>query len=353
MENTLSELNKGVNEPSENNIAAIEPEHSEDLGEKRIPAWPLATRGCPDPILRSELFGVVAKGKRVHFRNHVIKSWKGTSIIFSGEQLDQNDLDLWLEILHLASNQPISNFIIFSARSMLRTLGTASISGKDIKRLRENIERLKLANLKIKTPEWSFMASLIDSVAMVEAGPEKGQIAIKVNPQIASMFCANTWTQIELVHRRSLKTQLAQWIHGFYMTHRNPKPMNITLIHDLSGSKAEPYRFKQMLCDAILELAVLRWEIRIADNLVDVKRPKYQYEKSTQNIVAQESSPPLPPPALAQTEYCEVSLPLLDQKIESAEFSRHDQEEEKFKKLPAWKQAEIMRARAQRAKVAL
>jgi len=78
MENTLSELNKGVNEPSENNIAAIEPEHSEDLGEKRIPAWPLATRGCPDPILRSELFGVVAKGKRVHFRNHVIKSWKGT-----------------------------------------------------------------------------------------------------------------------------------------------------------------------------------------------------------------------------------------------------------------------------------
>ncbi len=154
---------------------------------QKLPPWPEATRGCPNAILRSALFGVVAPGRRNILWNQQVLSSAGHSIIFSGEKLDQSDLDLWLEILHLARKKELGQKIAFSARSIIKSLGVKSVCGKDIARLKKNIQRLNRANLTIKEGGVSGR-NLVDSYDISEAG----EIVISINPDVANMFSTNS-----------------------------------------------------------------------------------------------------------------------------------------------------------------
>ena len=66
-----------------------------------LPDWPVHTRGVPNIYLRSALFGVIKRGKRRAVKKETIGTFKGLNIRYTGWQLDQGDLDVLVQSMHL------------------------------------------------------------------------------------------------------------------------------------------------------------------------------------------------------------------------------------------------------------
>src|SRR5436305_6064793 len=73
----------------------------------RLPLWPEAVRGAPNDILRSALFAAIQGKGRAFLKQHLIVAYDGNQIKYTGEQLDQSDLDVWEYVLHLARQHPL------------------------------------------------------------------------------------------------------------------------------------------------------------------------------------------------------------------------------------------------------
>lgn len=68
--------------------------------------WAEAVRAVPLTILRSALFGVMRRGRRQYLENvELLPSWPGVSVHYQGMRLDQADLDVWMQAVHLFRQQ--------------------------------------------------------------------------------------------------------------------------------------------------------------------------------------------------------------------------------------------------------
>ena len=114
-----------------------------------LPSWPEAMRGVPNVALRSALFGAIKRGRRA-FQERVVKaSVDGYSIIHTGPQLDQADLDVWEQCLHLARTGGLGNELYFSSYSFLKAIGRAT-GGKNVEWLIRSLSRLTASVVEIK-----------------------------------------------------------------------------------------------------------------------------------------------------------------------------------------------------------
>jgi hypothetical protein len=97
-------------------IAKREPEPERKAVAKviQLPLWPEAKRGVPNDILRSALFAAIQGKGREYVKQHMIAAYDGVKIKYTGEQLDQSDLDVWEQILHLGP--PGANDRFFTVR---------------------------------------------------------------------------------------------------------------------------------------------------------------------------------------------------------------------------------------------
>src|SRR5713226_8429515 len=66
----------------------------------QLPLWPEPARGVPNDILRSALFAAIQGKGREYFKHKLLASYDGVQIRYTGEQLDQSDLDVWGQAIH-------------------------------------------------------------------------------------------------------------------------------------------------------------------------------------------------------------------------------------------------------------
>jgi TrfA protein len=88
----------------------------------QLPLWPKAAPGAPNPVLRSALFAAIKSKDRRFLNNEPIASVDGQQIKFKGEQLNQEDLEVWLEVLELAREHPLGDRCHTSAYGLLKAL---------------------------------------------------------------------------------------------------------------------------------------------------------------------------------------------------------------------------------------
>ena len=89
----------------------------------QLPLWPEPKRGAPNAVLRSALFAAIqGKGRRYMDRKQLIATQDGVTIRYSGGQLDQADLDVWEQTLHLARTQALGSRCYFTVHGFLKTL---------------------------------------------------------------------------------------------------------------------------------------------------------------------------------------------------------------------------------------
>jgi hypothetical protein len=203
----------------------------------------------PNLFLRSSMFGVwdrvVVKDKEKciieAFDNKKIFSLSNYEILYSGQQLNQYDLSVWIAMMSMAQKKgfKFEDTLCFSLRSLAYEMDV-QVGGTVGSAIKTSLSALKSANITVKQKTKgrtrSYSAGIITSIANEEA-ESTHTYEVKINKTIVDMFQCNDFTFLNTKIRRELKSKLAKWIHGYYSTHAKPIPMSIELIRKLSGSQ--------------------------------------------------------------------------------------------------------------------
>ena len=254
----------------------------------QLPLWPESKRGAPNAVLRAALFAAVQGKGRRYMDREVLAAQRGVTVRFTGMQLDQSDLDVWEQALHLARTQALGTKCYFTARGFLKAL-TRQASGQNLEWLKSSLARLAGAVVEISDGRRTYFGTLIERGVRDE---ETGRYVVEINPDLAAFYGRSQWTQIDWEQRQRLRNKpLALWLHGFYASHAAPHALTGEYLHKLSGSQTKQlWKFKQNLTQALqaLEAAGAISGFTIQDNLVHVQTVP---SKSQQRHLAARRSP--------------------------------------------------------------
>ncbi|MDD3610677.1 MAG: plasmid replication initiator TrfA [Halothiobacillaceae bacterium] len=219
----------------------------------QLPLWPEPVRAVPNGFLRSALFGAIAKGKRRYIDGEQLAALDGIEIRYTGQRLDQGDLDVWESVLHAVRLQELGSQCRVTSYALLKLMGKTD-TGKNRATLNKRITRLVASALTIKQGRYSYIGGLIRFAAKDE---ETQEWVIELDEKLRPLFAGDQFTQIEWAVRHKLDGKpLAQWLHGFYASHAAPFPFKIETLHRLCGSEAgEMWKFAQTLRKALDDVA--------------------------------------------------------------------------------------------------
>lgn len=239
-----------------------------------LPVWPESVRGVPNVALRSALFGAIKRGPRRYMDRELVTSLDGYEVRYTGPRLDQADLDVWEQCLHLARQGGVGCRIHFTAHSFLKSIHR-STGGKDVEWLKSAFSRLASAVIEAKHGKYAYFGPMIQHGGRDD---ETGEYCIEMNPAIVALYGPDGWSQIDWQQRQQLKRQpLAQWLHGFYSTHAQPFPLKVKTLHQLSGSEnGALFDFRRQLrlaLDKVSETTGWTWRIDENDLVHIVKTP--------------------------------------------------------------------------------
>jgi hypothetical protein len=263
---------------------------------ERLPAtpvqlgfWPDDSRGVPNAFLRSAFFSARKPTARREFLEQVKLESKLApalapyTVRYTGPELFQPDLDVWLQIVQLCRLRPLGTSTDFQVRTFLKALGSST--GKtDRDRLELMFARLRATAFTVSWVDPTtkkhrkYISGLVDHLGFDEA---TGRWRVVLDPRIAELFAPSQHTWLQVSARRALgKGYLAKWLHGYFSSHAKPHPIRVAALMELSGSAtAELKRFRQSLKLALAAVARVetaegrRFEWCIDDeDLVHVRR---------------------------------------------------------------------------------
>lgn len=229
----------------------------------QLPLWPNGMRGIPNSIARSALFNVssLRKGERKHYKQREIAALGGISITYTGEELRQDDEDVFLQILHLARTHDLGTEVEFTGYSLLTALMWTTNNGSK-KRLHDCLVRLSATALGITVTDRSgaregFSGSLVRAFRWRDeaTGKSARKWMVKLEPEIAALFDPQCYSRLDWTLRMKLPP-LAKFLHTFYHTHSVPFPYKIEKLHQLTDSDTKSMRHFRANVKEALEILV-------------------------------------------------------------------------------------------------
>lgn len=197
--------------------------------------WPEPVRAVPNGFLRSALFGAIRKGRRRYLKAEQLAALEGIEIRYTGERLNQGDLDVWASVLHAARLQELGSQCRVTSYALLKLMGKTD-TGKNRATLHERITRLRANAVEVRQGRYCYIGGLIAGAAKDEKTQEW---VIVLDAKLRPLFAADQFTLVEWAVRHALDGQpLAQWLHGFYASHAKPFPLKVETLHRLCGSEA-------------------------------------------------------------------------------------------------------------------
>lgn len=219
--------------------------------------WDDDLRGIAKVFANSALFAVREKRvARVRYTKEPVASLSDVSVRYTGEQLDQDDHIVYMQLCHLARGTNFGEAVEVAAGAMLRALEWSD-SAESYQRLRQSLTRMLEGTVWVtdtkpkRTREYA--SHLIGSIAGV-TDVHCTVWTVALDPDLAAIITGDELTLINWVRHKRL-TALAQWLHNHYATHDTPIPYKAATLHDLCGSKmANPRAFRLKLKKALDEL---------------------------------------------------------------------------------------------------
>lgn len=202
-------------------------------------------RAIPNSFLRGALFGLVKKGKRAVVKDASMYTMSHYDLLFSGEYLDQNDLELWDTLIYLAKSKQIENELRITLYELCKVMRLTP--GKlNYARLVSRASRLQFARVGITAEKQIFLGHLLQNIYVDKNGD--GKLVVIFDKHIGKLFHDKDFTLISVDIRHILgDNQLARWLYNFYESHNEPIPFAIDFIQKLCRSEAEPKEFKRMI----------------------------------------------------------------------------------------------------------
>lgn len=147
-------------------------------------------RVIPNALLRGSLFGVVGKGYRKYEKNALKATVQGLTVKFTGEQLDQADLDVYLECIRRCSKISLGELVRFTAYDFLNSIDRDS--GKtQYQWLQDCLLRLTACAIDVGDGRFFYTGHLLNEKYRDE---KTGEYIIALNPKIAAFFTVKAWT---------------------------------------------------------------------------------------------------------------------------------------------------------------
>jgi hypothetical protein len=241
-------------------ISAIKANHLRELQLRLFPELPDDRRAAPNVVVRSSVFGVVRRGKRVRVTDLPVAAPQGLEIAITGWRLDQHDLDIWLEIMHAAGGAKPGEEVRFQLHTLMKRLGHKSRGGKS------DYDSIKARLRQLAQTTVSFASGTLEGVAgAFFAGfaidNATGEAVCITNPLLRPLF--EDITHLDIEQRRELgQDQLAKALHALLASHAEWLPMRVDTLMQRLGAHYDRLRdFKRDL-KATLENFVERGWIR-------------------------------------------------------------------------------------------
>lgn len=243
-----------------------------------LPFWDDECRGVPNPFIRSGLFSVKNTVAREFVQNMQIASLSNYNVAYSGIELRQCDLSVWLSLINLARNQSMSDAVLFTGYALVKDLGWRMHS-ESYRKVQESIARLKVTGIEISTnnSDSAYSGSLIRDYAWT-ARDEKGNARwmVRFEPRVSTLFLDDTTTLFEWETRKRIGTRatLAQWLHSFYSSHREPIPLTVAKLFELCRSGDSVSSFRRNVKNALAKLVEVDFllSFHVIDDTVHVKK---------------------------------------------------------------------------------
>jgi hypothetical protein len=276
----------------------LEEEH---MPSKLRPSWGEDKRAVSKQLARSALFHVTDKRKpREQYKDARMASWVRTEIRYTGEELRQDDQDVFMQLVHVMRKQDLGNEVVVMGCDLLKLLEWGDRES-DYERLWQCIKRLLEGTVWVYNPDnrgvklyGSHLISEVEGRDADQAEKDKlkaeGKLTeeqahlkpqrtiwkLTLNKQLANIMADDSLTLIDWVRHLSL-TPMAKWFHVFYSTHREPYAMSPKLFRDLSGSKQKNLAtFRQRIHKTLNELVekgfLESYEYNEQNDTFDVKR---------------------------------------------------------------------------------
>jgi len=228
---------------------------------EQLGLWPNDRRGVPNVIARSALFSA-GKPTRVRksYRDHELPAAIGTtSVFYTGQQLYQHELDVWLEVVHRCRLRPAGTDTDFHVHGFLKSLRRAT-GNKDHRQLHATLGLLHATSIKVvcerdeRGRTVGYRGHLIDKFRFND---QLLRWEVGIHPDIAELFAPKEHTWLHIDARLELgKNYLAKWCHGYFSSHRKPYPVGVSRLRELSGSATSRLRrFREALSDALHEVS--------------------------------------------------------------------------------------------------
>lgn len=238
----------------------------------QLPLWPEPKRGTPNSFIRSALFAAIQSKDRVFLKEAVLASQKGIDVKFTGEQLNQEDLTVWETLAHLARQHPLGHKCEFTAHGLLKMLGMHTGLSQH-KQLHSTILRLTACAVQITHEGKTYFGPLVKSGFKNEL---TNHYCIELNRELIRLFGESQWTAIDWQQRQALRGKhLAQALHAFYSSHRQPFPIKLDTLRGYVGSKNQQKAgFKVKLRGALDELVQIGFlnSYQVTGDIVSVQR---------------------------------------------------------------------------------
>lgn len=197
--------------------------------------WEDSRRAAPNITFRSALFPALKfKEGRPFLKQKQLFATKGGEVYFTGEQFDQSDLDVYLEILNFAKLFPLGTPVKFSAYSLLKALGRPT-GGDHHKWLHSVVVRLCGGIVDITDHKARYGGGLIHTFVKDEITKE---YEITIDPRFAALFGFGMWSTLDKAQRHALgRSQTAKALHAYYSTHAAPGPHEYETLAEIAGLK--------------------------------------------------------------------------------------------------------------------
>jgi hypothetical protein len=219
---------------------------------------------APAVTLWGALFSARALGpRRSRLQREELAQAGGYGLLYTGEPLDQGDLDVFLAVLHLAHRTPVGTPVTLGGGALLAALGLADNTGaardgKGGEGSRERVER-RLMRLKESTVWLRGPRGELDGISLLTRATRgrRGEAwRVTLSPDLPGLYLAGV-AGVDLRVRAGLhKRPLAQWLHAWLCSHHGaPYACRLDTLRRLSGSNTgEQKKFNQLLDRALLAL---------------------------------------------------------------------------------------------------
>ena len=243
----------------------------------QFPLFPEATRPVSNDMARSALFSCIQGKDRRFIKDALLATVDGVEIRFTGEQLNQDDHDLLMQLIFMAREKPVGAWVTMPAHTILKAL-CRQVGGKQHRDLRADIFRLAAGTVSIRIARDRIEVTGHHLLAKAAQHEDSRYWVYRLDPDLAFLYGGESYTLIDWDKRLNLKGKdLARWLQLYLATHAKPFPVKVATLRELSGSRTKALRsFRGQLrlaLDALISNHdIEQWWIAQQTDLVTVDR---------------------------------------------------------------------------------